>query len=102
LPRPEAGGCLGQPLPPAPRCRSASDLGDFSGALEQYTQVAQQYPDLALAQYARIGRALLLYQQGQVGHWRSPGQLRSTAPPHPHPAAPATQDAAAPGLVAST
>lgn len=34
-------------------------------ALDSYTSLVDKYGDLALASYARIGRALLLYQTGQ-------------------------------------
>ena len=34
-------------------------------ALDQYSAAARQYSDLALANYASVGRALLLYQTGQ-------------------------------------
>lgn len=47
--------------------RSKVDQGDFPAALDQFTFIVKQYPELALSEYARIGRALLLYQQGQVG-----------------------------------
>ena len=33
-------------------------------ALDTYTQVVRQYPELAITNYARINRALLLYQTG--------------------------------------
>ena len=33
--------------------------------MDCYTTVDRKYGDLALANYARIGRALLLYQKGQ-------------------------------------
>lgn len=38
----------------------------FSQALQNYTTITQDYGDLALAEYARIGRALCLYQVGRV------------------------------------
>ena len=34
-------------------------------ALENYTLITHKYPDLAITQYARIQRALLLYELGQ-------------------------------------
>ena len=33
-------------------------------ALESYTEVTEKYGDLALAEYARIGRGLCLYEVG--------------------------------------
>lgn len=33
-------------------------------ALASYTTIVRQYPDLAITNYAKIGRALLLYQTG--------------------------------------
>ncbi|XP_077213921.1 uncharacterized protein LOC143848766 isoform X2 [Tasmannia lanceolata] len=38
--------------------------GDFRQALEYFTQVVVDYKDFALSDYARIGRALALYEVG--------------------------------------
>jgi hypothetical protein len=45
--------------------QSAQDAqrgGDYAAALSGYRAVVQQHPDLALAEYARLGRALMLYE----------------------------------------
>ncbi|MEW5302820.1 MAG: hypothetical protein WDW38_004068 [Sanguina aurantia] len=34
--------------------------------METYTAIIKEYPDFALTEYARIGRALLLYQLGST------------------------------------
>ncbi len=44
--------------------RMLTRQGEYQQALDMYTQGVRQYPDLALSEYARLGRALLLYQQG--------------------------------------
>lgn len=44
--------------------RTATKQGEYDNALALYTQGVQQYSDLALSEYARLGRALLLYQLG--------------------------------------
>lgn len=44
--------------------RAATRDGDYDAALAAYTQGVRQFPDLALSEYARLGRALLLYQVG--------------------------------------
>lgn len=46
--------------------RAATREGDFDTALAAYTQGVRQYPDLALSEYARLGRAMLLYQLGDT------------------------------------
>lgn len=35
-------------------------------ALSSYGYVVDAYPDLALTEYARLGRALMLYQTGTL------------------------------------
>lgn len=45
--------------------RTASDDGDFSTALRAHSEIIARYPDLALAERARIARGLLLYQVGK-------------------------------------
>lgn len=44
----------------------AVDKGEYNVALDLYNLIVRTYPDLALSEYARIGRALLLYQVGSV------------------------------------
>lgn len=46
--------------------REASDAGQYQQALDQYNGLVHSYPDLALTEYARLGRALMLYQVGRV------------------------------------
>lgn len=46
--------------------RAATLEGDYDKALFVYTEAVRQFPDLALSEYARIGRALLLYQLGDT------------------------------------
>lgn len=36
--------------------------GEYAAALQGYTSVVQQHPDLALTEYARLGQALCMYQ----------------------------------------
>lgn len=38
--------------------------GDFTGALDYFTQVVKDYKDFAFSDYARVGRALALYEVG--------------------------------------
>ncbi|KAF8404357.1 hypothetical protein HHK36_009240 [Tetracentron sinense] len=38
--------------------------GDFNGALEYFTQVVKDYKEFAFSDYARVGRALALYEIG--------------------------------------
>jgi len=45
---------------------AAADRGEWTQALDKYTQIIEKYSDLALAERARISRALLMYQVGQV------------------------------------
>jgi hypothetical protein len=47
--------------------------GDYAAALTAYSAVVAQHPDLALAEYARLGRALMLYEVGTA----APGRLDS-------------------------
>ncbi|MCO5564744.1 hypothetical protein L7F22_018412 [Adiantum nelumboides] len=42
----------------------AQSQGDFRQALLWYTQVVKEHGDLALAEYARVGRAISLYEVG--------------------------------------
>ena len=35
-------------------------------ALDDYTSIAQRFPGLAISNYARVGRALMLYQTGNA------------------------------------
>lgn len=42
------------------------DEGRFQEALDAYTNVIEKYGDLALAEYAKIGRSLCLYQVGRT------------------------------------
>uniref|UniRef100_A0A0D9XXL0 MalT-like TPR region domain-containing protein n=1 Tax=Leersia perrieri TaxID=77586 RepID=A0A0D9XXL0_9ORYZ len=44
--------------------RTLQARGDYAAALAPYTAVAREYGDLALAEYARVGRALALYEVG--------------------------------------
>ncbi|KAJ9521794.1 hypothetical protein QJQ45_024659 [Haematococcus lacustris] len=46
--------------------RSAVDQGRYEQALLTFSQVATEDADLALAAYARMGRALMLYQTGNT------------------------------------
>lgn len=36
--------------------------GDYGPALQVYSQLIQEHPDLALTEYARLGQALCMYQ----------------------------------------
>lgn len=40
--------------------------GDYETALQEYTDIVKKYPELALAERARVPRALLLYQTGKT------------------------------------
>nr|CAD1842073.1 unnamed protein product [Ananas comosus var. bracteatus] len=44
--------------------RDLQAQGDFPRALLYFTQVVKDYKDLALSEYARVGRALVLYEIG--------------------------------------
>ncbi|KAF5727654.1 hypothetical protein HS088_TW22G01350 [Tripterygium wilfordii] len=44
--------------------RELQALGDFSEALRYFTLVVENYKDLAFSDYARVGRALALYEVG--------------------------------------
>jgi tetratricopeptide (TPR) repeat protein len=46
--------------------RTAQEDGDFSTALRANSEIIGRYPDLALAERARIARGLLLYQVGKA------------------------------------
>ncbi|KAI7841317.1 hypothetical protein COHA_004936 [Chlorella ohadii] len=46
--------------------RAAEAEGNYGAALERYTSVVQQFPDFATTEYARLSRALMLYQLGKV------------------------------------
>ncbi|KAG1653121.1 hypothetical protein FOA52_009065 [Chlamydomonas sp. UWO 241] len=46
--------------------RQAVDDGRYDDALGLYSLLASDFPDLALAEYGRVGRAMLLYQAGQT------------------------------------
>lgn len=55
----EALDCLRQ-------ARTAVDQMQYDVAMERYTYMVQEFPDLALSAYARVGRAMLLYQIGRT------------------------------------
>uniref|UniRef100_A0A7N0TVK6 Uncharacterized protein n=1 Tax=Kalanchoe fedtschenkoi TaxID=63787 RepID=A0A7N0TVK6_KALFE len=44
--------------------RELQAKGDFVGALDYFTQVVRDYKDFAFSEYARVGRALALYEIG--------------------------------------
>lgn len=44
--------------------RELQAQGDFAGALQYFSQVIESYKDLAFSEYARVGRALALYEVG--------------------------------------
>jgi len=46
------------------RGRELQAQGDFNQALDYFTQVIENYKDFALSDYARVGRALALYEVG--------------------------------------
>ncbi|GIL65688.1 hypothetical protein Vafri_19239 [Volvox africanus] len=46
--------------------REAVDCGQHDLALELYGRLVSEHPDLALAEYGRIGRAMMLYQVGRT------------------------------------
>jgi tetratricopeptide (TPR) repeat protein len=46
------------------RGRALQARGDFPEALASFTRVVAEYADLALSEYARVGRALVLYEIG--------------------------------------
>ncbi len=69
FPQKDPPGCL---RPPSAKLTAAagSELrpGALSAqALELYGQLISEHPDLALAEYGRIGRAMMLYQVRQNG-----------------------------------
>jgi tetratricopeptide (TPR) repeat protein len=45
---------------------SAAAAGDYAGALAAFDSVVRQFPDFATTEYARLSRALMLYQEGRV------------------------------------
>lgn len=45
---------------------NASAAGDWDAALAAYSSVAGEFPDFAIAEYARIGRAQMLFQLGHT------------------------------------
>jgi hypothetical protein len=47
--------------------RAAAAEARWGDALDEYTGLVEAHPDLALATYGRIGRALMLYQVGRGG-----------------------------------
>ncbi|WVZ88782.1 hypothetical protein U9M48_035257 [Paspalum notatum var. saurae] len=44
--------------------RELQARGEFAEALASFTRVVREYADLALSEYARVGRALVLYEIG--------------------------------------
>ncbi|XP_054807302.1 uncharacterized protein LOC129309669 [Prosopis cineraria] len=44
--------------------RELQAQGDFNGALSYFSKVIENYKDFALSDYARVGRALVLYEVG--------------------------------------
>ncbi|KAL6906194.1 hypothetical protein ACP4OV_003795 [Aristida adscensionis] len=46
------------------RGRELQARGEFPAALASFTRVVSEYADLALSEYARVGRALVLYEIG--------------------------------------
>jgi tetratricopeptide (TPR) repeat protein len=44
--------------------RELQARGEFPEALASFTRVVREYADLALSEYARVGRALVLYEIG--------------------------------------
>ena len=42
--------------------QAAAAAGEYTAALLAYDQVVKNHPDLALSEYARLGRAIMLYQ----------------------------------------
>lgn len=46
------------------RGRALQARGEFPEALASFTRVVAEYADLALSEYARVGRALVLYEIG--------------------------------------
>ena len=43
----------------------AKEAGDFRGAFETYDAIVREHGDLALSEYARLGRACMLFELGQ-------------------------------------
>ena len=69
-------------------------------ALAGYSYVVAAYPDLALTEYARIGRALLLYQVNTMRLTRRRGWLQHAQPALPiRPASKASHRATATTLL---
>lgn len=48
------------------RAEAAVDAGDFPLAEREYARVVDSYGDLALSEYARFGRDLVLYERGDA------------------------------------
>lgn len=46
--------------------RAAEDAGNYAEALQQYDAVVRTFPDFATTEYARLARALMLYQTGRI------------------------------------
>ncbi|KAK9291937.1 hypothetical protein L1049_019889 [Liquidambar formosana] len=44
--------------------RELQAQGDFTGALDYFTRVVKNYKEFAFSDYARVGRALILYEVG--------------------------------------
>ncbi|GAX78684.1 hypothetical protein CEUSTIGMA_g6122.t1 [Chlamydomonas eustigma] len=61
-----SGSSAGQALSCLTAARIATDQGQYDGALLLYNYIATKFPDLALSAYARVGRALMLYQTGNT------------------------------------
>ncbi|KAK9860384.1 hypothetical protein WJX84_003486 [Apatococcus fuscideae] len=48
------------------RAEEAATSGEFDLALGCYNEIVQRFPDLAITEYARIHRAIFLYQTGNA------------------------------------
>ncbi|KIZ01430.1 hypothetical protein MNEG_6533 [Monoraphidium neglectum] len=46
--------------------RAAAEEARWGDALREYSSLVNDHPDLALATYGRLGRAIMLYQAGEV------------------------------------
>ncbi|XP_052191601.1 uncharacterized protein LOC127800812 [Diospyros lotus] len=49
------------------RAKELQAQGDFYQALAHFTQIIEKYKDFALSDYARVGRAIALYEVGDRG-----------------------------------
>mmetsp|Transcript_15901 Transcript_15901/g.49980 ORF Transcript_15901/g.49980 Transcript_15901/m.49980 type:complete len:144 (-) Transcript_15901:122-553(-) len=47
--------------------KDSTARGHYADALDAYTEIVKRYPDLAITEYARLGRALLLFEVGERG-----------------------------------